>query len=116
MRKSCLRNPRQSSKTTKIREVKADYLSYIIKLWGTIYIICVTHFKGVDSINIVKIRKPHFYYPTKRHTSKQLRINLTVSDLEGTGITEETKFIYVEFDKINKRVIFYAKDEKGEIK
>ena len=77
---------------------------------------CNTLLKEVDIINIVKIRKPHFYYPTKRHTSKQLRINLTMSDLEGTGITEETEFIYVEFDKIHKRVIFYAKEEKGEIK
>jgi hypothetical protein len=37
-----------------------------------------------------------------------MRLLCTLTDLEGTGIDEEHRDVWVEFDKINKRIIIQS--------
>ena len=71
---------------------------------------CVSQIlKGGVNINIQKVRKFNFYYPSKKHTTLQARIQLSLSDLESVGITQEKSYVYVIFDKVNKQVIIKEK-------
>jgi hypothetical protein len=56
----------------------------------------------------VKKKKVNFYQPTKRHKTKLMRLLCTLTDLEGTGIDEEHRDVWIEFDKINKRIIIQS--------